>query len=559
MSKSVLVVEKDSSLSASIRDALAARGFAVEESSDGKNAPELIRRQRPECVVLAVDLDAGQNGYIICKKLKSDDELKSVPVIIVGDPKGFGQHQKLKTRAEDYVGKPLDAEQLAERVGALIGFPEFPAAATSDDGGAFDMSSLVEEEEEVINTAADEVVVDSTGEETLGQDPDFEMVDAMFDEQPAVEEVDLKPPPPAASPRRMHTVAESGFGDDDERTQVGGHPFGGHPAPASTRSPPRPSRAPPPAASIPRSSGSSIEMVEARELRAKVNELNSSLEDANARAQDFESRVRELEGQLDAKQSELDTARTSSSGKSDKDLFALREQVNKKDKEILRLKSELNEKDNELVELRDKENGLEQRLAETGGDTAKKDAQLKTLQTKVDALTSEKRRVDQQLTTAKEEARGATAKLTALQGDFDSQSARLNDLEPELEQLRQAKSELESARQQLDTELFDARNDADASRAQAEQANAELDQLRNQLGSQAATFADEISGLRQRASDAEALVGQAENKANRLQSRVRAQQDVLQRVRESAQQTLALVDQEPQEDVDIELDELAEA
>ena len=49
------------------------RGFGVEETTDGKGAPELIRRRRPDCVVLAVDLDAGQNGYIICKKLKSDD------------------------------------------------------------------------------------------------------------------------------------------------------------------------------------------------------------------------------------------------------------------------------------------------------------------------------------------------------------------------------------------------------------------------------------------------------------------------------------------------------
>ncbi len=75
MSKSVLIVEKDLALMSSLREALKARGFEVDETTDGKGAPELIRRKKPECVVLAVDLDAGQNGYIICKKLKSDEVL----------------------------------------------------------------------------------------------------------------------------------------------------------------------------------------------------------------------------------------------------------------------------------------------------------------------------------------------------------------------------------------------------------------------------------------------------------------------------------------------------
>ena len=37
----------------------------MDETTDGKSAPELIRRKRPTCIVLAVDLDAGQNSYII--------------------------------------------------------------------------------------------------------------------------------------------------------------------------------------------------------------------------------------------------------------------------------------------------------------------------------------------------------------------------------------------------------------------------------------------------------------------------------------------------------------
>ena len=170
MSKSVLIVEKDLALMKELREELQGRGYEVDETTDGKGAPELIRRKRPTCIVLAVDLDAGQNGYIICKKLKSDADLKSVPIIIIGDPKGFGQHQRLKTRAEDYLSKPLAAFALADGVRNLVGFPELPNVEES-----FDPLPLLEEELSVaVGTALDD-----------GSDPELAMIDSIFEEKSA--------------------------------------------------------------------------------------------------------------------------------------------------------------------------------------------------------------------------------------------------------------------------------------------------------------------------------------------------------------------------------------
>uniref|UniRef100_UPI003AFB82B7 Ubiquitin-domain-containing protein,Response regulator FrzS,Vesicle-associated membrane protein 2 n=1 Tax=Myxococcus xanthus TaxID=34 RepID=UPI003AFB82B7 len=123
-SKKILIVESDTALSATLRSALEGRGFTVDETTDGKGSVEQIRRDRPDLVVLAVDLSAGQNGYLICGKLKKDDDLKNVPIVIIGNPDGFAQHRKLKAHADEYVAKPVDADQLVERAGALIGFPE---------------------------------------------------------------------------------------------------------------------------------------------------------------------------------------------------------------------------------------------------------------------------------------------------------------------------------------------------------------------------------------------------------------------------------------------------
>ena len=55
MSKSILIVESDGNLSRAMRDALASKGFSVEETSDGKGCVELVRKKRPQLIVLAVD------------------------------------------------------------------------------------------------------------------------------------------------------------------------------------------------------------------------------------------------------------------------------------------------------------------------------------------------------------------------------------------------------------------------------------------------------------------------------------------------------------------------
>ena len=564
MSKTVLIVEKDVALMRTVAQSLSGRGVTVEESTDGKGSPELIRRTKPDCVVLAVDLDAGQNGYILCKKLKSDDELKGVPVIIIGDPKGFAQHQKLKTRAEDYVGKPLAVDQLVEAVGKIVGFP--PVAENAAD--TFDASSMVDGDGDGAFPVEEVQLDGGTGEQSLANEAaDFEMVDAMFD--------DLKP----AQAAPMPNLGNNDF-DGEERTVVGFMPMAGvakpsaaaaaataKPAPAGTTKVHAFSPLP--------SSPSGIDGAESRELRSKVTELNGSLEESQRRASELENRVRELESELETRQTELETARTgaSANSKSDKDVFALRDSVNKKDKEILRLKSELNDKEKEIVELREKENALDQQVSEASSEMARRDAQIKTLQTKADQLTSERKRVDQQLTTVKEEARSTGAKLSTLQGDFDGLQARAAELEAELEPLRVARTDLEASRALLDTELAEARSEVDTlrgqvdertrenddQRSQLEQAQSELESTRSQVTSQAQAFADEISGLRQRVSELETETAKAEERATRGVERVKAHQEQAERVRQALQMAMGHLEQPPGDPEELEIDEIAEA
>jgi DNA-binding response OmpR family regulator len=118
MSNRVLLVESEPTHS--LIQALESRGFAVESLTDATRCVEQVRQQPPDLVLLSVDLAAGQNGYLVCGKLKKDDALKHLPVVIVGNPDGFAAHRKLKAHADEYVGTPVEPGLLADRVAAVL-------------------------------------------------------------------------------------------------------------------------------------------------------------------------------------------------------------------------------------------------------------------------------------------------------------------------------------------------------------------------------------------------------------------------------------------------------
>lgn len=577
MSKNVLIVEKDTGLMGELRDALAARGFAVEETTDGKGAPEIVRRSRPDCVVLAVDLDAGQNGYLVCKKLKSDDDLKAVPVIIIGDPKGFGPHQKLKTRAEDYVGKPLDAGELVDHVGNLVGFPTpAPAAEPAPEEQGFDPASLLDEDA----TGAEEIPLNTeAGDEPAPADADFEMVDNVFGDEPKPE----SPPPPVMEDAFALDTGSLLEDEDDSsaKTVVGFMPLQkpaegkpeARPGPATVTklNPPHEDRRHGDDRRAPGASG--IYGAEDRELRSKVAQLTSEVEESKARAAELEAKLRETEAALETSSTELEAARTSTGGKSDKEVFSLKDAVNKKDKEILKLKSELNDKEKEIVELREKENSLDQRVSEGSGDLAKRDAQIKTLQAKADQLGAERKKTEQQLLAAKDEARTATANLSTLQSEFEGIQARIGELEAEVDPLRSARSELETEKERLETEASELRGEVDALksqldernreadevRSQYEQAQLDLDSARTQLTTQATSFAEEMQGMRQKQTELEDEAHKHEERLRKQQQALRGHQEAADRAREALQTALSHLERQPGEEEEIDLDELAEA
>src|SRR5215470_2150869 len=125
MPKRILLIDSDESFVQGLAAAATANGFATSTATNSEQGVQLAQRQNPDLIVVCVEAQP-TNGYMICTRLKKDERLKSIPVILTSanaTPDSFEKHKKLKTRAEDYLIKPFGLRALLEAAARLLGMP----------------------------------------------------------------------------------------------------------------------------------------------------------------------------------------------------------------------------------------------------------------------------------------------------------------------------------------------------------------------------------------------------------------------------------------------------
>ncbi len=105
----VLVIDDDPDARRLLRNALAVDGFRVEEAADGNAGLALARTVRPDAITLDV-LMPGMDGWEVLRRIRGDDTLADVPVIMLSVL--HEQQLALALGATEYVTKPIDRAQL---------------------------------------------------------------------------------------------------------------------------------------------------------------------------------------------------------------------------------------------------------------------------------------------------------------------------------------------------------------------------------------------------------------------------------------------------------------
>src|SRR6185503_8830745 len=120
--RSLLCIEPDAATVAKLRRTFEPYGFRVESIPNGEQAIEWARTSAPTVIILSVE--PRKVGYAICNKLKRSPSLRDIPLILISGEETmatFEQHKKLKSRAEEYLLKPLDMTDLLAKVDRLVG------------------------------------------------------------------------------------------------------------------------------------------------------------------------------------------------------------------------------------------------------------------------------------------------------------------------------------------------------------------------------------------------------------------------------------------------------
>ena len=489
MSKRILLIDSDEAFAQGLSNAIIARGFNATLATDSERGMSLARDEAPDLIVVCVEAQP-TNGYMLCTRLKKDEQLKAIPVILTSanaTQDSFEKHKKLKTRAEEYLIKPFEPSVMLERASALLGLaPEMEEEIIHVEDEPLGLGDLVDGEDEpislsdaeaaearngqpeealVVEEVEDEEIVEVHEEPQQLDDDDLDMFDKAFDslggapQQPAAAGF-AGPQPDAAAEDESRQPTELTAPDDDAvlRSLVQGE------EPVAVNDPDLPVALDP---------------------------------DLPAGAEvDLEARVAELEQRLAEREAELEHARKGAA--SGTEIIRAKEAKNRAEKEIVRLREELTARDRELVDLHEQQTTLESDAQQLKQEAVRREAAVKALQQRADGLAAAAKKFERELSAAREEAKkGAGAE------------------------------ELRSSVARLEKELEAARTDLSALTGEKDLLSEERDELRRQL------------------EDAQADSARNEDRAVRAYGRIKSEEMLREKAKKALQIALQLLEENP--------------
>jgi len=94
--------------------------YTVLTATNGQDALEIVRNERPDIVLLDVVMP-GMSGLEVCAELKRNVETRFMPVVLIsGEKERETRLAGLDAGADDFLNKPVDPEELRTRVRSLM-------------------------------------------------------------------------------------------------------------------------------------------------------------------------------------------------------------------------------------------------------------------------------------------------------------------------------------------------------------------------------------------------------------------------------------------------------
>lgn len=120
MDKKILIVDDSPTARDLITGVLQHEGFKILTASNGEEALMKAQNESPDLILLDVVMP-GQNGFQVCRKLKSSDCTKDIKIILVtSKSQKSDRFWGLKQGADDYLVKPFEKSDLLKCIDHYI-------------------------------------------------------------------------------------------------------------------------------------------------------------------------------------------------------------------------------------------------------------------------------------------------------------------------------------------------------------------------------------------------------------------------------------------------------
>ena len=122
----IIIVDDNTDYLFTMKTFLSRNGFQVETAPDGQTGIELIRKERPNLIMLDVMMETTFSGFEVCRQVRNDPDLKNTPIIgITGmeDELGlkFDKYDDAEYFSPDvFFDKPVDKDALLQKIKDLI-------------------------------------------------------------------------------------------------------------------------------------------------------------------------------------------------------------------------------------------------------------------------------------------------------------------------------------------------------------------------------------------------------------------------------------------------------
>ncbi|MBZ5679278.1 MAG: response regulator [Acidobacteriia bacterium] len=140
----ILVVDDQPSIAGLMSQLLTIRGYDVVTAANAEEAEAEVRHQVPDLILSDV-LMPGKSGYELCRELKENPATRLIPfVLITGLSDSDDKVRGIEAGADDFLNKPVLAEELIARVKSLLRLKEFTDELETADSVLCTLGLIVE-------------------------------------------------------------------------------------------------------------------------------------------------------------------------------------------------------------------------------------------------------------------------------------------------------------------------------------------------------------------------------------------------------------------------------